>query len=618
VTLRGRLLLAQTPLVAAVLVLAGLALQTVRSLGSAAQDILKDNYRSVVAAQRMKEAAERIDSAALFIVAGEPEKAARQIEANRRVFDAELRVQEENVTEPGEREASADLRARWEDYQARLRAYSTLPPAEARTAYFPSLEPQFLALKGAADHILEMNQAAMVRKSDRAKAVAHRLEVSTALSAALALVLAGIVATRAVTRALRPLNVVTHAVRRVGQKDFAARAKVSGADEIAALASDFNAMAARLEEFEKSALGQVVQARQAAHAAIESLPDPVLVLDRAGAVLGTNQAARTVLRLARDGAEPRLADVEPVARAAVERVRAHVMSGRGPYVTHGYEDAVRIAVGGAERQFLPRGSALYDAEAGISGVAVTLQDVTRLRHFDELKTDMVATLAHEFRTPLTSLRMAVHLLVEQAAGPLTPKQTELLYAAREDCERMQSMVDDLLDLSRIEGGVLEVRPQPLDLAPLLQEALDAARPAGEEAKVELRKEVPPGLPAVAADRDRIHLVLVNLISNAIRYTPAGGLVRVSASEAADGGVTVRVSDTGSGIPREYQTRIFEKFFRLPGSEAGGAGLGLFIARETVRAHGGDIGVDSRPGKGTTIWFTLPGASEAAEHVSGLA
>jgi signal transduction histidine kinase/HAMP domain-containing protein len=604
--------------VAAVLVLGGLAVQTVRFLGSASQDILKDNYRSVVAAQRMKEAAERIDSAALFIVAGEPEKAARQMEANRRVFDAELSVQEDNITEPGEREASADLRARWEDYQAGLRTYSALGSAEARDEYFRSLEPRFLALKGAADRILEMNQVAMVRKSDRARAVARRLEVSTLVASVLALALAGLAATRAVTRALRPLNVVTHAVRRVGQKDFAARAKVAGTDEIATLAADFNAMAARLEEFERSALGQVVQARQAAHAAIESLPDPVLVLDRSGQVLGTNQAARTVLRLARDGGEPRLADVEPPARAAVERVRAHVMAGRGPYVTQGYEEAVRLVVGGAERQFLPRGSALYDAEAGITGVAVTLQDVTRLRHFDELKTDMVATLAHEFRTPLTSLRMAVHLLVEQAAGPLTPKQAELLYAAREDCERMQSMVDDLLDLSRIEGGVLEVRRQPLDLAPLLQDALEAARPLAEEGKVELRREVPPGLPPVAADRERIHLVLMNLVSNAIRHTPPGGAVRLSAAESAGERVTIRVSDNGPGIPREYQSRIFDKFFRLPGSVAGGAGLGLFIARETVRAHGGDIGVDSAPGQGTTIWFTLPGASEAAEHVSGLA
>jgi signal transduction histidine kinase len=407
-------------------------------------------------------------------------------------------------------------------------------------------------------------------------------------------------------------------VRRIGDKDFSARARIEGTDEIAALAADFNAMAERLAEFEQSSLGAVVQARQASHAAIESLPDPVVVFDRSGPILAANEAARRLLRLPRDEQSARLGDVDPGPRAAIERARSHVLAGHGPYVPQGYEEAVRVAVGGAERQFLPRGSALYDADGAISGVAVTLQDVTRLRHFDELKTDMMATVAHEFRTPLTSLRMAVHLCLEEAAGPLTPKQMELLYAAREDCERMQSMVDDLLDLSRIEGGVLDVRPQAIDVEPLLDEVMEAERAAASEAGIDLRREAPPGLPGVRADRERIHLVLVNLVSNAIRHTPRGGSVKVAAAEGPDGHVTVRVTDSGAGIPREFQPRIFEKFFRLPGADGGGAGLGLFIARETIRAHRGEIGVESAPGAGTTIWFTLPAVESGEHHLSGLA
>ncbi|PYQ54706.1 MAG: PAS domain-containing sensor histidine kinase [Acidobacteria bacterium] len=617
-TLRARLLLSQVPLVMAVLALGGVALQTLRSLGTASQDILKDNYRSVLAAQRMKEAAERIDSAALFIVAGQEEKAVEQIASNRGTFESELRVEEGNITEPGEQEAADELRRRWDEYQMKVQAFVRLTPDEARVAYFRDLEPAFLAVKAAANRILDMNQQAMVLKSERVQAVARRLQVATLLSALAALAVGALTTSRAITRALRPMAVLTHAVRRIGQKDFAARAKVAGTDEIAALATDFNAMAERLAEFEQSSLGAVVQARQASHAAIESLPDPVVVFDSAGKILAANQAARTLLRLPADEQAARLGDVDPAPRAAIERARAHVLAGRGAYVPQGYEEAVRLSVGGAQRQFLPRGSALYEAGGAIAGVAVTLQDVTRLRHFDELKTDLVATVAHEFRTPLTSLRMAVHLMLEQAAGPLTDKQAELLYAAREDCERMQTMVDDLLDLSRIEGGVLDVRPQATEVAPLVDHAVEAERAAAAEAKVDLRTEVPPGLPAVAADRERIHLVLVNLISNAIRHTPAGGSVRVAAAEDGGGRVKVRVSDTGTGIAREFQPRIFEKFFRLPDADAGGAGLGLFIARETVRAHRGDIGVESSPGQGTTIWFSLPAVEAGDQHLSGLA
>jgi signal transduction histidine kinase len=618
VTLRARLLLAQLPLVLAVLAVGALALQTLRSLGTASQNILTANYRSVLAAQRMKEAAERIDSAVLFMVAGHAERAAPQIAHNRGAFESELAVEEGNLTEPGEKDEAAELRRRWEDYQARVAAFAAGAPPGAAEEYFRELQPRFLALKETADRILDMNQAAMVRKSEHAQAVARRLEMATLAAAAIALALGVVTTSRAIALALRPLNVLTHAVRRIGEKDFAARARVEGTNEIASLAADFNAMAVRLAEFEQSSLGAVVQARQASHAAIESLPDPVVVFDAGGRILAANEAARSVLRLPRDEQAARLGDVDPAPRAAIERARAHVLAGRGPYVSQGYEEVVRLAVSGAERQFLPRGSALYDADGGITGAAVTLQDVTRLRHFDELKTDLVATVAHEFRTPLTSLRMAVHLCLEEAAGPLTPKQAELLHGAREDCERMQTMVDDLLDLSRIEGGMLDVRPQPVEVEALLERALEAEQAAAAEAGVDLRQEAPPGLPRVVADRDRIHLVLVNLVSNAIRHTPRGGLVRLVAAEGPDGQVTLRVTDSGQGIPREFQPRIFEKFFRLPGADVGGAGLGLFIARETVRAHKGDIGVDSAPGAGTSIWFTLPAVESGEHHLSGLA
>ncbi|HEU0093682.1 MAG TPA: HAMP domain-containing protein, partial [Vicinamibacteria bacterium] len=403
-TLRARLLLAQLPLVVAVLVVGALALQTLRSLGTASQNILTANYRSVLAAQRMKEAAERIDSAVLFIVAGHPERAAAQIAHNRDAFESELRVEEGNITEPGEKEAAAELRRRWEDYQSRVAAFADDPSTRADEVYFRELQPRFLGLKETADRVLDMNQAAMVRKSEHAQAVARRLEMATLAAAVIALGLAVITTSRAITLALRPLNVLTQAVRRIGEKDFAARARVEGTHEIAALAADFNAMAERLAEFEQSSLGAVVQARQASHAAIESLPDPVVVFDGGGRILAANEAARTLLRLPRDEQAARLGDVDPAPRAAIERARAHVLAGRGPYVSQGYEEVVRLAVGGAERQFLPRGSALYDAGGAITGVAVTLQDVTRLRHFDELKTDLVATVAHEFRTPLTSLR----------------------------------------------------------------------------------------------------------------------------------------------------------------------------------------------------------------------
>ncbi len=242
------------------------------------------------------------------------------------------------------------------------------------------------------------------------------------------------------------------------------------------------------------------------------------------------------------------------------------------------------------------------------GATVLLQDVTRLRRFDELKNDLVATVAHEVRTPLTSLRMAIHLSAEGVVGPLNEKQADLLHAAREDCERLQGIVDDLLDLSRIQAGRLALQVRQVPTEELVDAALDTQRAAAGERGVRLARTVEPEVLTVGVDPERLHLVLSNLVGNGVRHTPAGGEVAVRVAREGER-VRFEVRDTGEGIAREEQGRIFEKFYRAPGAPAGGAGLGLSIARDIVQAHGGDIGVTSAPGQGSTFWFTLPRPAE---------
>ena len=274
----------------------------------------------------------------------------------------------------------------------------------------------------------------------------------------------------------------------------------------------------------------------------------------------------------------------------------------------GLEDAIVVSTPDGERALLARAAPLYAEEGDVIAATIVLQDVTRLRRFEELRNDLVATVAHELRTPLTSLRMAVHLLAEETVGPLVAKQADLVFAAREDCDRLQSIVDELLDLSRIQADRVELHAHPLDPEQLIGEVIDAHRGEAEARHTTVRAEVLPGMRLVVADRERISLVLDNLISNAIRYGGDPGEVVVRARD--DGtALRVEVTDRGPGIPAEYQAAIFDKYVRVPGAPKGGAGIGLYIAREIVRAHGGDIGVTSEPGHGATFWFTLPERGE---------
>jgi signal transduction histidine kinase len=607
-SLRAKLLLALSPLLfaLAVAVVAGGVMST--RLGSSSRKIFDDNYRSVLAAERMKEAAERFDSGAVFVILGQRELGAAQVATSRRKFDDELKVEEQNITEPGETEAAARLRKLWTDYQERYGRFTAMPEANQKEFYFSELLPAFVAVKDAADVILDMNQDAMLQKSGKAERAAEEWSRIIFVVGLVGCALALVASSAWMSRLLRPLSQLETAARRIGEGDLSVRAVVQGTGEVADLAKEFNTMASRLQKYRDSSLGELLQAQQDLQAAIDSLPDPVLVIASGGELMHANRAAEGLLGVRLSEATDWLGAVDPGLRAVLERVRTHVLSGKGPYVPKGLEEATRVPSVEGDRQLLPRATPVYDEERTVIGTTIVLQDVTRLLRFDELKNNLVATVAHEFRTPLTSIRMAIHLCTEGAVGPLTPKQADLLFAARDDCDRLQTIVDELLDVSRLQEGGAAPQKEVVPAERLVREAIDAHESEAEHADVHLAPEVFPGLGNVLADPERIQIVFSNLLSNAIHHSPAGATVAARA-ERSNGWVRFEISDHGPGVAKEHQRAIFERFYQAPGGKPGQAGLGLAIAKDIVEEHGGTIGVDSEVGKGARFWFQLPAADE---------
>jgi signal transduction histidine kinase len=612
VTLRSKLLLAQLPLALAVGVVGVVSRLVVVTLDRNAQGILKDNYLSVLAAEHMRDAADRLGRIAVDHVQGAAFGAA-EVKRLRTGFERELAFQQGNITEAGEREMTEGLRARWLELGPRLDAVLSAPPAAARTRDMQSFEASWIAVDAATDEIATVNQDAMVRKSERARKSAEARSSAMVAVTLTALGLGVGVTVFLTNRLTRPLSILASAVQRLGQGDLDARARLVGGDEIARLAGDFNAMAERLSEYRRSSLGELLQVQEAAQAAIDSLPDPVLLIEIGGRLMNLNQAAQELFAISDESrqADP-LAHADEAVRGTLEKLRAHVAAQKGAYVPVGFEEAIGISTREGTRFFLPRAMPVVNESGAVVALTALFQDVTRLRRFDELKNDLVATVAHEFRTPLTSLRMAIHMCLEEAAGPTTPKQGELLRAAREDCERLQTIVEDLLDLSRVQSGRLELDLHPVSSARLIRDALSAYAQTAAEKGVGLRAGAPTIDRLVLVDADRVQIVLGNLLSNAIRHTPKGGDVEVRAAPE-EGAVRFEVRDTGEGIAREWFPRLFDRFFRIPGAAKGtGVGLGLYITKEIVEAHGGKIGVESEPGQGTIIWFTLPLAPRQSE------
>jgi NtrC-family two-component system sensor histidine kinase KinB len=618
--LRTKLLTGYMIFVVALIVLGGWSAYRLREMGGVSRSIISNNYDSVLAAQQMKESLERQDSAAVFALLGARERALQQMHEHRARFDANFQKAANNITETGEPELIEAIRRNRDEYYRMFDAFlARLTETEApqptggqtrseetseRNEYFNRLEPQFNKLRSDCDHLLQLNQRAMLAKSEAAADVARRWFYLTLLMAGV-MVAAGIwLAFLLANRIIEPLRQLTATTAKIAGGDLDAKAEVNSDDEVGILAAEYNRMAERIRQLRLSDKGKLIVARQTTEAAIDSLYDPVIVTDADGLVTKLNPAAEEIFGSEAENAGKHVGEVARDARIAT--AVAEALHSQRAVAGEGSSSVLPLAVAGLERAFRLRTTPMRDNEKHLLGAVTLLEDITHLREIDRLKSEFIATASHELRTPLTSVQMGVHLLLEGAAGELSDKQTEVLGACREDCERLDKLMRDLLDLSKIEAGESQPNLQRIKVRELIMDEAETLRPQLEAKGLSFGIDVPVDLPSVVADRSEIERVVANLVVNAIRYTKQGE-IRINA-ELRGHYVAVSVSDTGDGIPSEYLPHIFDKFVQVPGAATGGAGLGLAISSLIVEAHGGQISVQSEVGHGSTFTFTLPVAA----------
>jgi signal transduction histidine kinase len=294
---------------------------------------------------------------------------------------------------------------------------------------------------------------------------------------------------------------------------------------------------------------------------------------------------------------------------ALWNIVGQTLATQQPFRPRGYESAIGI-FRETERYFQPQAVPILSEDKTLVGVTLVLSDVTSLRILDMMKSGLLSVVSHELKTPLTSIRMATHLLLEGRVGPLTAQQADLLQAAREDGDRLHGIIDNLLDLGRLQSGrgLLDLEPVPVQS--LVEDAVAEFATRYRSRGVQLEVGCAPDSGAALVDTGRVRHVFANLLENALRFTPGGGRVSITSSRSGEF-VEFAVADTGSGIAPEDLPRIFDRFYRAAHQAAhSGAGLGLAIVKEIVEAHGGTIFVQSEPARGTTFRFSLRAASSA--------
>jgi NtrC-family two-component system sensor histidine kinase KinB len=372
--------------------------------------------------------------------------------------------------------------------------------------------------------------------------------------------------------------------------------EVSYGSEFRAVISAFNEMAAELKHRRGESDDRLTRTNLVNRAILQAIPSPVFVLGPDGRVLQVNPAAEHLNEAL--GVDDRLP-------AKIQRI---VDDCRITGENHAPEDpreAVLFRLNEKEYYYLPRIFSFTSDDHSRSGIAVLLHNVTRIRWLDDMKTNLLSTVSHEIKTPLTGIRMVLLLLLEERTGALSSMQQTMISSASEDCERLLATLNTLLDLSRAESGTTHLDRVPTSLQAAVVRAQGTFTSLGMEKNVRLLVEGKNDLPDVYADPMRLDEVLNNLVSNAIKHSPASSEVVMRLAEADAEHLRVSVIDHGTGVPEALQGRIFERFFRAPGQEVDGVGLGLFISREIMRAHEGRIGLLERSEDQTEFYIDVP-------------
>lgn len=579
------------------------AIANIVSLGKATDAILRENYRSILAAENMVEALERQDSGILLILLGDADRGDAQLRENEAVFFEWLARAKDNVTVQGEAELIRQIQAGYAAF--RQRCATLKDGGQARGAaglYHEGLFPLFRKVRDACKELRRLNEQTMYEASVRAGQVARRAIWSTGLVAAAGLVIALAFSLALAERVTRPLRRFMEASRRIADGHYDVAVPVETGDELGRLAGEFNRMAAQLGRFHEMNIDQIIAEKNKGEAVLASIEDGLVVFDTSLAVTGINPAARRMLALDLNEA-PGDCDHLLTGPPVCELIRRTVASGVRPDIPD-EQRILTLADHGRHHHYLFTITVIQGRDHGLCGAVLVLRDVTRLKEVERLKSDFVMAASHELRTPLTSLGMSVDLLLENAAATLADRDRDLLQAAHEEVHRMKALVNDLLDLSKIEAGRIEMEFEQVAVPTLVDHARAVFKSQLDIKQVDFAVTLAPDLPKVRADANKITWVLTNLISNALRYVADAGHIGLTAHRVGPH-VHLSVRDDGPGIPVEYHSKIFQKFVRVQEQPTGGTGLGLAICKEIVRAHGGTIWVESAPGRGSIFTFTLP-------------
>lgn len=399
---------------------------------------------------------------------------------------------------------------------------------------------------------------------------------------------------------IRPIRDLTRSARLISEGNFEEKINVDVAeDEIANLANEFNTMSEKLQIYEKMNVNKILFEKRKSEIILENINEPVVVTDEFLTIIIANKQFKEVFCIDdADGLNLKFLFPKNYFFDKYEMQTGQRRKGKGePFIILSDE-------GGKNKFFIPIYSFIHIPESDFAGLVIVFNDITKFQELDSMKSEFIAKVSHELKTPLTSLGMAVGLLEEGVVGDLTPKQKELLMSIKEDYKRLNKMVFEILELTKIEAGSTMLLIEKVDMRTILEHLMKDFLWRAEENGIKLTTKVADDIPVIKGNYDYLLRALENLVSNSLKFTHRGGTITI-AVEKNDNDIVITIADTGIGIGQKQIDKIFDKFYQVDSNIQGSVGLGLSIVKEIIDLHRGDIRVKSQPGKGSEFTIRIP-------------
>ncbi|RED22202.1 PAS/PAC sensor signal transduction histidine kinase [Flavobacterium cutihirudinis] len=501
------------------------------------------------------------------------------------VFKENLQKQTQNVTEVGEKKGTDNLKEKF----ALLEKNST----------DESLKMQ---IRQNIFEIMKLNMNAIKQKSDIAKHTAETANLWIAIVGTLCFLIAFNLLVNLPNNIANPIKELTLSIKEIANKNYSERVHFTSHSEFGDLAKSFNTMAQKLQEYNDSNLYKLFFEKKRLETLINNMHDPIIGLDNEGIVLFANDEALKIVGLKLEDVIGKSASTLAMSN---DLIRSLILKEDSDAPK---KQPLKIYAHGKESYFekeilnitiIPTGE---EKEINIGDVII-LRNITLFKELDFAKTNFIATVSHELKTPIASIKLSLKLLENSKTGDMNDDQKQLVESIKEDSQRLLKITGELLNLSQLETGNIQLNIEKSNPHEIVNYAVEAVKVQAEQKQIKLVIDADENLQDVKADSEKTGWVLINYLSNAIRYSSEKSTIHIKLKKELNQ-IVFQVIDTGKGIDTRYKDKVFDKYFQVPGSQKSGTGLGLAISKEFIEAQNGNVGVESNLGLGSTFWFSL--------------